>query len=151
MPNDHSTLDATAETDLDRCREYVIYQLEERKRPPARLRQPPAGPAITIAYETSSGAHEIARRLAAILQAAEPKGSGPWTVFDRQLVDKVLEEHDLPTRLARMLTEERRSYIRLDNDLLYHLVLNTDLIPLPEAAELIAGGARRCFERKEIL
>ena len=37
MPNDHSTLDAAAATDLDPCREYVIYQVEERKRRPAAI------------------------------------------------------------------------------------------------------------------
>jgi hypothetical protein len=248
MLNNHSTLEV-AETDLDRCREYVIYQLEERKRPPVHGRQPPGGPAITISYQTGSGAHETARCLAGILQAREPKGSSPWTVFDRQLVEKVLEENHLPKSLARLLTEERRSYIRdvmeelvglrppswvveplvaesvlhladaghvilvgrgasvitarmpnvfhvrliaslagrtqrvqkqenlspkeaakfvtssdrgrgryvqayfhgrLDNELLYHLVLNTDLIPPSEAAELIADAAERSFRRKEV-
>jgi Cytidylate kinase-like family len=245
MTNDHSTLDSGAESDMDRCREYVIYTLEERKRRPTHGRQPPGGPAITIAYETGSGAHEVARRLAAILQAGEPKGSGPWTVFDRQLVQKVLEEHHLPQRLAKFMPEDRRRYIqdvleelvglrppswvlvpkitasilhladaghvilvgrgasavtarmpnvfhvrliaslagrvqrvqqlenlspaeagkfiassdrgrgryvsayfhtRVDDDLQYHLVLNTDRIPPPEAAELIADGAHRCFQ-----
>ena len=248
MPNNEPTLDAVAETDLDRCREYVVYQLEERKRPPAHRPQPPGGPAITIAYQTGAGAHEIARRLAGILQAREPKGASPWTAFDRQLVEKVLEENHLPKELAKLLTEERRSYIRdvmeelvglrppswvveplvaesilhlaeaghvilvgrgasvitarmpnvfhvrliasldrriqrvqqlenlspdeagkfvrrsdrgrgryvraychsrVDDDLQYHLVLNTDRMPLPEAAELIAEGARRCFGGRE--
>ena len=168
-------------------------------------------------------------------------------MFDRQLVEKVLEENHLPKSLAKFLTEERRSYIRdvmeelvglrpplwvveplvaesilhladaghvilvgrgasvitarmpnvfhvrliaslagriqrveklehlspkeaarfvtstdrgrgryvqayfhgrLDNELLYHLVLNTDVIPPPDAAELIAVAAQRCFTRK---
>jgi cytidylate kinase len=34
---------------------------------------------------------------------------------------------------------------RLDDDLLYHLVLNTDRIPCPAAASLIAEAARRSF------
>ena len=73
---------------------------------------PPPGPAITISYQAGSGAHEIAGRLAAILQAAEPKGRSPWTVFDRRLVEKVLEEHHLPKRLAKLMPEDRRSVIR---------------------------------------
>ena len=35
----------------------------------------------------------------------------------------------------------------VDDDLLYHLVINTDRIPIPEAVELISDGARRCFQR----
>jgi len=249
MTIDHSTLNAAAQADLDRCREYVMYHFEGRKRPPARHRLPPGGPAVTIAYQTGAGAHDIARRLTGILQAFEPKGSAPWAVFDRELVEKVLEEHHLPSRLAKLLPEERRSYIRdvmeefvglrppswvveplvaesilhlaeagqvilvgrgasvitarmpnvfhvrliaslarriervqtlehlapeaaarfvarsdrgrgryvrayfhsrVDDDLQYHLVINTDRIPLPEAAQLIADGAHRAFQRKEI-
>lgn len=33
------------------------------------------------------------------------------------------------------------------DDLHYHLVINTDRIPLPDAAQLIADGARRSFSR----
>jgi cytidylate kinase len=35
----------------------------------------------------------------------------------------------------------------IDNDLLYHLVINTDRIPYGEAALLIAAEARKAFER----
>jgi hypothetical protein len=34
---------------------------------------------------------------------------------------------------------------RADDDLNYHLVLNTDRVPLADAVELIADGAQRCF------
>jgi hypothetical protein len=40
-------------------------------------------------------------------------------------------------------------FARVDDDLQYHMVINvinTDRIPPPEAAELIADGARRCFQ-----
>lgn len=36
-------------------------------------------------------------------------------------------------------------HVGIDDDHLYHLVLNTDRFPCPEAAQLIAEGARRCF------
>jgi Cytidylate kinase-like family len=249
VANNYSNPGASAETDLDRCRLYLNYQFDEQTRPLTTRRRKPPGPAITISDQTGSGAHDIASRLAALLQAGEPKGTPPWTVFDRQLVEKVLEEHHLPKRLAKLMPEDRRSYLadvveellglrppswvlvpkivqsvlhlaeaghvilvgrgasfitgrmpnvfhtrliaslpkrvervqklenlspkeaakfiarsdrgrgryvkayfhsRVDNDLLYHMVLNTDLIPLPEAAELIADGARRCFRRKEV-
>jgi cytidylate kinase len=38
-------------------------------------------------------------------------------------------------------------HARAEDDLQYHLVVNTDLIPLPDAAELIAQGAERLFQR----
>jgi hypothetical protein len=229
----------TESKDLGLCRAYVASHLE-----PERLASAPPepGPAITISYQTGAGAHDIARHLAGVLQKDEL--SPAWTVFDRELVEKVLEEHHLPKALARHMPEERRSFIRdvmdelvglrppswvmvpqiaetllnlaeagrvilvgrganyiaarmpnvfhvrlisalpqriervqrqenlspreaarfvarcdrgrggyakayfharAGDDLQYHLVLNTDLIPPPAAVELIAAGARLCF------
>jgi cytidylate kinase len=238
---------STVEPGLDRCRSYVVYLINEhKKKTPAVLHWPPSGPAITISDLTGSGAHEIARQVAALLQGNEPRGAAPWTVFDRQLVEKVLEDHHLPKRLAKLMPEDRRSYLndvldelvglrppswvlvpkviksilqlaevghvilvgrgasfvtarlsntfhvrlvaslpqriervqnqqnlsarqaakfiaksdrgrgryvrayfhsRIDDDLQYHLVLNTDRLPLAEAADLIAYGAGRYFTR----
>lgn len=245
MEHNHSITPSSTETDLNRCRAYVAYWVNEQKKPSAARRWPPPGPAVTVSQQTGAGTHEVAKRLAALLQASEPKASAPWTVFDRQLVEKVLEEHHLPKRLAKLMPEDRRSYLddvldeiiglrppswelvpmviksilhladaghvilvgrgagivtgsmanvfhvrlvaslpkriervqqlenlppkeaakfiaktdrgrdryvrayfhnRIDDDLKYHLVLNTDRIPIPDAAELIADGARKCFQ-----
>jgi cytidylate kinase len=67
--------------------------------------------AVTISRLTGSGAHTVAETLAAILQAHTPKDIYPWAVFDRNLVEKVLEEHNLPERLARFMPEDRISEI----------------------------------------
>lgn len=205
------------------------------------------GPAVTISHQTGSGAHEIATRLAEILQETEPKGEQSWTVLDRQLVEKALEEHHWPKQLAQKMPEDRRSYVddvlddlfglrppswvlvpqvvetmlhlaeaghviligrgatvvtaqlphvfhvrlvaslatrirrvqsslkltvkaatefvekedrgrrryvkvnfhaRLENELLYHMVVNTDRLACADAAEVIAEGARRCFQAR---
>jgi len=70
-----------------------------------------SGPAITIAHQTGSGAHEVAEQLARILQDAEPKGTATWTVLDRQIVEKALEEHHWPGALAQKMPEDKRSYL----------------------------------------
>lgn len=231
------------QAELEAWRSYIVSQLEaERSTPPAGGWQ--AGPAVTLSYQTGSGVHEIAERLAVVLQETEPKGPIPWTVFDRQLVEKVLEEHELPKALAKFMPEDRRTFIQdvmeelvglrppswvmvpkiaetilhladaghvilvgrganfitarmpnvfhvrliaslpkriervqitnglmpaeatkfvkdedrnrsryvrehfhksVDDDLFYHLILNTDRIPLADAVQLIGDGARRCF------
>jgi cytidylate kinase len=214
--------------------------------PSNTTRWPVPGPAITISNLSGSGAHDLAGHLAQLLQAEEPQGSPPWTVYDRQLVLKVLEEHNLPQKLAELMPEDRRSYFddvidesiglrppswelvpkiiqtvrhlaangrviligraagavtetmpnifhvrliaslpkrierlcdqenlssdeavkliakrdrgqkryawayfhtRVDDDLHYHMVLNSDWVPLPDAARLIAAGARSCFQQ----
>jgi cytidylate kinase len=244
MANDESIADSLTQAEMDRCRTYLDYQHNHPKRPLASGAWPPPGPAITISHQTGAGAAEISQQLAAILQDGEPKGQAPWCVFDRQLVVHALEEHHVPTRLAKLMPEDRRSYLddvldeiaglrppswelvpmliksvlhlaeaghvilvgrgagvitrrmanvfhvrlvaslqkriermqklanlsakeaekfiarrergrgrylrayfhtRVDDDSNYHLVLNTDLLPLRDVAELIADGARRCF------
>lgn len=244
MQPEHATENFAHETRLEQCHSYILRQLQVRKKPTVIHDLPPPGPAVTISHQTGSGAHEIAGRLAKLLSAAEPKGSVAWTVFDRQLVETVLEEHDLPKALARYMPEDRRSIIQdiieeltglrplswvmvpqiaetvlyladaghvilvgrganfitqrlpnvfhvrllaslprriarvqqlnqltpaeaarfvkqedrargrylkshfhesVDDDRLYHLVINTDRIPYPDAARLIADGARRSF------
>lgn len=202
------------------------------------------GPAVTISHQTGAGAREVAERLAEILQGIDLPGRQPWTVLDRQLVERALEEHHWPGQLARKMPEDKRSYVddvlddlfglrppswvlvpqvvetmlrlaeagrviligrgstvataqlpnvyhvrivaplatrikrvqqsdrltagaaaafvekedrgrqryvkanfhaRLDDELLYHLVINTGSVSFADAAEVIAEGARRCF------
>jgi len=232
------------ETTVEKSRSFVASQLGELKERRMHLRPRRAGPAVTISHQTGAGAREIAERLARRLEEAAGEGGRAWTVFDRQLVEKALEEHHLPAALAKRMPEDGRAYVddvmdelfglrppswvlvpqvaetiarlaevgcviligrgaavvtsqmpnvfhvrliaslakrvervqrlhgmtareaarfvakedrgrqryvktnfhtRLDDDLLYHLVINTDRIPCAEAAELIAHAARRCF------
>jgi len=97
-------------TALERYLESVKYG----SRP---LRESPSHPpgvhrrVITISRQAGSGAHVVADELVARLQAGERPGSPPWTVFDRDLVDRVLEDHDLPARLAEFMPEDRVSGI----------------------------------------
>jgi hypothetical protein len=103
---------APKQLELEACRSYMLSYLEtNRNSSLIRGRRQP-GPAVTIAYQTGSGAHEIAQRLSGALQTEEPKGTVPWTVFDRHLVEKMLEEHELPKALAKFMPEDRRSFIQ---------------------------------------
>jgi cytidylate kinase len=96
--------------DLELCRAYILSRLEEEPRSSAKKREP--GPAITLSVQTGTDVREVAGRLRQILQEREDEGKRRWTVFNRQLIEKVLEEHDLPKQLSKSLPEERRSYIR---------------------------------------
>lgn len=64
-------------------------------------------PVITISRQAGAGAHIVAEMLVARLQARAPRGSPPWTLFDRNLVTRVLEDHELPARLAAYMQEDR--------------------------------------------
>jgi len=105
-------LGSAAEAQMKRYHSFLATQLGKRNLQASVPDLPARGPAITISHQTGSGAHDIALRLAEILQASEPKGSMPWTVFDRHLLEKVLVEHDLPQSLAEFIPEDHRSYLQ---------------------------------------
>lgn len=67
--------------------------------------------AVTISRQTGCGAVIIAEKLAEYLQRHSPPEDGRWTVFDRELMDKVLANHNLPKYLAKFLPEDRASQI----------------------------------------
>ncbi len=78
-------------------------------------------PVITISRQAGAGAHVVAEELVARLQARTPEGSPPWTVFDRNLVERVLKDHGLPDRLAESMPEDRVSEIADTIDELFGL------------------------------
>jgi hypothetical protein len=88
--------------------------------------------------------------------------SGTPNVFHVRLIaslprriERVQNLESLSPKEAAKFIEKRdhgrgryvRAYFHthVDDDLNYHLVLNTDLVPMSDAVELIAEGARRCF------
>ncbi len=67
--------------------------------------------AVTISRQAGCGALAVAEKLGRYLQEHSSKHAASWRIFDRNLMEKVLEDHDLPTRLARFLPEDRVSYL----------------------------------------
>jgi cytidylate kinase len=89
---------------------YVRFVTDEARVAEARVRPPAAHPpVVTISREAGCRAHEIADAVAARMQSRSSATSSPWTVFDRDLVDRVVADHGLPERLARFMPEDRIS------------------------------------------
>ena len=112
MHTDRSQGAFTDKTYLDQCLSYIHAQLETRKAHAKPHGQATARPAVTISYQAGSGAHETAVRLAGILQSEGSTGEAPWTVFDRHLIETVLEEHQMSQALAKFIPEDRQSAFR---------------------------------------
>ncbi|MGH7971599.1 MAG: cytidylate kinase family protein, partial [Limisphaerales bacterium] len=79
------------EAGLEHCLSFINCQLQSPRGPMA-FHSGNHHRAITISRQTGSGGHAIAERLAALLQARCPGTGAPWTVFDMNLVERVLEE-----------------------------------------------------------
>jgi cytidylate kinase len=91
---------------LEHCLSFINSQLQNANEASSEtgVRR-----AVTISRQTGCGAFAIAEKLAHYLRERSPKNACPWTVFDRNLIDKVLEDHNLPAYLAKFLPEDRAS------------------------------------------
>ena len=66
-----------------------------------------AGPFITISRQAGAGGTTVAELLARMLnEDCKARPEIPWTVFDRNLVEKVLEDHELPEEFRNLIKEE---------------------------------------------
>lgn len=101
----------TTHPDLEKCQVFLDAQLRPGasvgfRKESATLR------AITISRQAGCGALVVAEKIAHRLQARDPSGGAPWTVFDRNLIAQVLQDHNVPVRFAKYLPEDRVSEIQ---------------------------------------
>lgn len=107
MLSNYSSLGLTSSAGFNRINSFLISQAREWKQAPP----PGPGPAITVSYQCGAGEHEVSEQLAQILRAEEPKRNVPWAIYDGNLVEKTLDEHHMPKRLAKFIPEDRRFVI----------------------------------------
>ncbi len=94
---------------LEKARLYIeshskdINRIHERQKP---------GPCITISREAGAGADLVSEYLAEYLQQFNDDSSAPWTVFDKNLIEKVIEDHNLPKKLSQYFVEDKLSEIK---------------------------------------
>ncbi len=109
-----------AQLAIERCLSFINSQIRNGK---GRYGAEAAGQirAVTISRQVGCGASAVAQKLAEYLQARRPEDEPHWTVFDRNLVERVLEEHNLPQRLAKFMPENWISEIEDTIDELFGL------------------------------
>jgi hypothetical protein len=90
---------------FERCREFIESQSAQPRATARGARRP----FVTISRQAGAASHSVAEALAPKLQSRGPRGAGPWEMFDRNLVERVLQEHGLPERLAAFMPEDRIS------------------------------------------
>ncbi len=70
------------------------------------------GPCITLSRETGAGADRVSQSLVEFFQPFSEESSIPWTIFDKNLIEKVLEDHHLPQKLEQYLVEDKLSELK---------------------------------------
>ncbi len=76
-------------------------------------------PCITISRQTGSGSYEVSERLIKILDSKSKESEQKWTYFNKELIQKVLEDHNLPQIVSNYIAESKYSHI---NDAVYELL-----------------------------
>jgi len=90
-----------------RCFSFVESQLRDSQATDAKS----LTPFVTISRQTGSGAHHIGHELVDILNHKEDelipeKSQEKWSLYDRDLVTKVLEQHNLRRTIANYMPED---------------------------------------------
>jgi cytidylate kinase len=106
---------------FDKCLPFINSQLQPASGPRFVPPQPGRLRVVTISRQSGSGGHVVAAKLAEALEQEAPEPGRSWTVIDRNLVEKVLEDHHLPKHLARFLQEDRISEMADTMDELFGL------------------------------
>jgi cytidylate kinase len=76
-------------------------------------------PCITISRQTGSGSYEVSERLIKILDSKSKESEQKWTYFNKELIQKVIEDHNLPKIVSDYIAESKYSHI---NDAVYELL-----------------------------
>jgi len=88
---------------------YRAYLVSQKDRPSGER---PHQPFITISRQAGAGAETVARLLAEKLNAQGPKDAQPWTVFDKNLITKVLDDQHMPQEIARHVQEDKDTTLK---------------------------------------
>lgn len=70
-----------------------------------------AGPCITVSRQAGAGSRQVAKILISILEQKDKKEDSSWTLFDKNLIKKVIEDHNLPIYMTKFLEEGKHSEI----------------------------------------
>lgn len=95
---------------FERCKSFIDSQLNAAKEGVLGTGQH-VRPTLTISRQAGSGGRTIADKAALLLDARDKQSQCPWTVFDRNLVERVLADHNLPARIAEFMRREVSSEI----------------------------------------
>lgn len=78
-------------------------------------------PCITVSRETGAGAEMVCEELIKILESLSEADEINWTYFDRELIEKVLADHNLPKQLNKYMKEDKYRYLSEDVNVLLGL------------------------------
>ena len=92
----------------EKARLYIDKHYLESEEAKFRKRKMNPGPIITISRETGIGAVAICEKLIEYFNHYAINDYNDWTYFDRDLIEKIMEDHHLPEHFRKYLSEEKQ-------------------------------------------
>lgn len=68
-------------------------------------------PCITISRQTGAGSKPVCENLIKIMDEYSEAEGVKWAYFDRNLIEKVLEDHNLPKQISEFMHEEKYKHL----------------------------------------
>ncbi len=97
---------------IEKAKLYVESQQKLEESLKGKNQKIKSGPCITISREPGARADIISERLIDYLSNFYNSNPIQWTVFDKNLIEKVLQDHQLPQRLSRLMEEKKYSAVQ---------------------------------------
>ncbi|WP_309381718.1 AAA family ATPase [Cerasicoccus frondis] len=94
---------------FEKCRAYVTSSANDHG---FARNQQVALPAITLSRQVGARGTTIAKLLVQHLEQVDEQTNPPWTLFDKNLIRRVLDDHQLPRYLEKFMTESRVSELQ---------------------------------------
>lgn len=126
----------------EKARIYIEQHTELSESDKLKIRKRNPGPTITISRETGIGAERICEELIKYFKITAKENNYDWTYFDKDLIAKVIEHHDLPDRLSKFMTNEQNSSM--------NLMLNELLGLQPSRLKLIHKTSETVYQLAEL-
>jgi hypothetical protein len=92
---------------LEKAKHYI----ESHSKDSDVRRQSQQGPCITISREAGAGSGLIAEKLVNILKPLSNYPDSEWGIFDKNLIERVIEDHHLPNQLGKFMGEEVKPFL----------------------------------------
>ena len=94
------------------CRSYIDCQAKRAESVAGARREKETPPVVTISRQAGAGGVTLAQKMMQYLREHDLHAPCPWTVFDKQLVQKVLEDHQLSENVAKFMPEDKYSNVQ---------------------------------------
>lgn len=91
---------------VEHCTSFISSQFKSGGEAATAVRR-----AVTISRQAGCGAAVVAEKLARYMPTHTPSDNRPWTVYDSNLIDKMLADQGLPAYLSKILREDRVSQL----------------------------------------